>query len=148
MIADSELTMAIDSTFNSILNEIQLSKLNFLINVTLYAAYITLKKSTLVDLSGAQALPSPPLSRVLEKCLQDKSAAEDTIKKLEADLLTCEKRCKALTNEKNTLGEELNVINKLLSENKADSDISDKKIKQQEEETIKLKVRDKESEAC
>ena len=46
---DSDLTMAIDTTFNSILNEIQLSKLNFAIHLTPYAAYITLKKSTLVD---------------------------------------------------------------------------------------------------
>ena len=46
---NTESTMAIETTFNSILNEIQLSKLNFVMQLTPYAAYITLKKSTQVD---------------------------------------------------------------------------------------------------
>ena len=139
MIADSELTMAIDSTFNSIINEIQLSNLNFMINVTPYAAYITLKKSTLVDLNGAHALPSPPLLRVLQKSLEEKSAADDIIQNLKTDLMTCEKRCQELVNEKNTLYERLALVKNLMSENKAASAISDKKIERQEEEALKLK---------
>ena len=53
----TELTMATNLTFNSILNEIQLSKLNFSKNVTPYVAYITLKKSTQVDMRGNHLAP-------------------------------------------------------------------------------------------
>ena len=39
----TDLKMAVDATFSSILNEIQLSNLNFTIQLTPYAAYATLK---------------------------------------------------------------------------------------------------------
>ena len=38
MKTDTEYTMAVNDSFNSILKEIQLSKLNFLVNMTRYAA--------------------------------------------------------------------------------------------------------------
>ena len=50
----TELTMAVNMTFNSILNEIQFSKLNFAINLTLVAALYYVEK---VD-SGGQARQS------------------------------------------------------------------------------------------
>ena len=62
---DSELRMAIETKFDSIINEIQLSKLNFVVNITPYAAYITLKKSTLVNQSGIHSLLSPPILNLL-----------------------------------------------------------------------------------
>ena len=57
---DSELTMVVDSKFNSILKEIQQSKLNFVISLTPFSANITLKKSTQVDKNGAHIPPAPP----------------------------------------------------------------------------------------
>ena len=63
----SDLKMAVDATFSSILNKIQLSNLNFTIQVTPYAAYITLKKSTLKDHDGFYAVPSPPVLSLLQE---------------------------------------------------------------------------------
>ena len=64
--------MAVDATFQSILNEIQLSNLNFTIQVTPYAAYITLKKSTLKAQEGSsppilKKVPSPPILSLLQE---------------------------------------------------------------------------------
>ena len=58
---ETEFTMAADATYNLILNEIQLSKLNFSIQLTPYAAYNSLKKSIQVNWDGTLAVPSPPL---------------------------------------------------------------------------------------
>ena len=59
--------MAVDTTFSSILNEIQLSNLNFTIQMTPYAAYITLKKSSLKYQDGSYAVPSPPILTLLQE---------------------------------------------------------------------------------
>ena len=63
----SELKMAVDATFSSILNEIQLSGLNFTIQVTPYSAYITLKKSSQKDPNGSFTAPSPPVLSLLQE---------------------------------------------------------------------------------
>ena len=60
-IYDLEFTMAIETAFNAIINGIQLSKLNYAIQLTPYAAYIELNKSTQVDKNSIVAPPSPPL---------------------------------------------------------------------------------------
>ena len=67
-VTDSE--MAANTTFTSILNEIQLSNLNFTINVTPFAAYITLKKTLQKDLDGTLAVPAPPLLFLLQQSQQ------------------------------------------------------------------------------
>ena len=54
----TESKMAIDNKFGSILQEIELSNLNFAMKITPYAAYITLKKSTVVDMKGTPSQPS------------------------------------------------------------------------------------------
>ena len=46
---NSDLEMATNASFSSILNEIQLSNLNFTIEMTPFAAFITLKKTVLKD---------------------------------------------------------------------------------------------------
>ena len=112
MILDSELSMAIDTTFNSILNEIQLSKLNFNINVTPYAAYITLKKSTVIDRTGTSAIPSPPILRLLEKAIQDRFTAENENVELKTALLECEKRNEELSTENGILRKQLALVTK------------------------------------
>ena len=96
---DSDLTMAIDTTFNSILNEIQLSKLNFAINLTLYGAYITLKKSTLVDKEGLHSFPSPPVLRILEQTVREEFDFEVEVSCLKAALSNSEDQCNNLVKE-------------------------------------------------
>ena len=67
MVPVTELKMAINTTFTSILNEIQLSNLNFSIQTTPFAAYITLKKSVQKDLNGDYATPSPTILHLLQE---------------------------------------------------------------------------------
>ena len=92
MIPVTELTMAANSTFTSIISEIQLSNLNFNIKMTPFGAYITLKKTVQKDLHGNHATPSPPLLLVLHRahqeirCLQEeKSRLETALHMLEKD---------------------------------------------------------------
>ena len=62
--------MAIDAKFSSILSEIQLSNLNFTLQITPFAAYITLKKSVLTDQNGIKAVPAPPIIFHLQQAHQ------------------------------------------------------------------------------
>ena len=95
----TELKMATNTTFSSILNEIQLSNLNFTINLTPYAAYITLKKSVQKDMNGNLLTPAPPLLFLLhqaqEQTLQlrvENSELRSTIDNLEKklDAIACD----------------------------------------------------------
>ena len=97
MIVVTESKMAIDSTFNSIINEIQMSKLNFGIQLTPFAAYITLKKSTQVDKNGDYAVPSPPLFLILQQSYRDLCAAQEENTRLMETLKTCEQKCEDLS---------------------------------------------------
>ena len=99
MKSDSDLTMAVNATFNAILNEIQLSKFNFSINLTPYAAYVTLKKSTLVDLNGEVTFPSPPSFSLLEDSFRERVTADTEIERLKAALLKMEEHCNNLKRE-------------------------------------------------
>ena len=67
----TDLEMAVSASFSSILNEIQLSNLNFKIQMTPFAAHITLKKSALQDRNGIYAIPSPPILFLLQAGQQD-----------------------------------------------------------------------------
>ena len=96
MITDTESKIAVDTTFNSILNEIQLSNLNFVIQLSPYAAYITLKKSTQVDRNGVHLTPSPPILMLLQESNRDRSAAHDEIARLSQAFSDCEKKCDSL----------------------------------------------------
>ena len=71
MIPVTELEMAANTTFASIVNEIQLSNLNFTIKMTPFAAYITLKKTVQKDLNGFYVNPAPPLLFLLQKAQED-----------------------------------------------------------------------------
>ena len=96
---DTEFTMAADSTYISILNEIQLSNLNFSINLTPYAAYITLKKSIQVNWDGTTAVPSPPLFMLYQQSHRELMAAKEHIIGLRAALHESEKKCDDLAAE-------------------------------------------------
>ena len=104
---DSELTMSVDVKFNSLLNEIQKSKLNFVINITPCAAYVTIKKSTQVNKDGLPLSPSPPTFLLLEQSLSEKRASEIQINKLEKELLISEKQCEDLNKENASLLDQL-----------------------------------------
>ena len=95
----TESTMAIESTISSILNEIQHSKLNFAIQLTPYAAYITLKRSTQVDKNGVHAIPSPPIFLLLQKSFQDLHVAREQITYLENTLKESESANKSLLSK-------------------------------------------------
>ena len=69
--------MAINTTFGSILNEIQLSNLNFSIQMTPFAAYIVSKKSAQKDLDGVPVSPSPPVLYLFQQAQQEYLALQD-----------------------------------------------------------------------
>ena len=85
----TDLTMAINSTYGAILNQIQLSNLNFSINMTPFAAYITLKKSVQKDLHGVPSTPSPPVLYILQQVQQEHRAlqAENDELKVTSEIL-------------------------------------------------------------
>ena len=70
MVPSLDLQMAINNTYSSIISEIQLSNLNFSIQMTPFASYITLKKSVQKDMDGVQATPTPPLLFLLQEVRQ------------------------------------------------------------------------------
>ena len=78
----TDLKMAINTTFGSILNEIQLSNLNFSIQMTPFAANIILKKSVQKDRNGVPASPSPPILYLLQQARQEHLALENENHKL------------------------------------------------------------------
>ena len=78
MIPVTDLEMAASTTFASIVNEIQLSNLNFTIKMTPFAAYITLKKTVQKDVNGVKVNPAPPLLFLLNK-------AQENVHRLEVE---------------------------------------------------------------
>ena len=118
----SELAMAVDAKFNSILNEIQSSKLNFIINVAQYAAYITLEKSTHREKNGIAVQPSPLILRLLRESLRDKCNSEAEISQLKAALLKSEKCCEDLSQANQTLSDQLTTLKDLLLESENENE--------------------------
>jgi len=84
---DSDLKMVASYTFSCILSEIQLSNLNYSIQMTPFAAQITLKKSTQKDQDGVHLLPSPPLLHLLQEAQREINNLKEKMKQIES---TCE----------------------------------------------------------
>ena len=99
----TELTMAINTTFTSIINEIQLSNLNFSIQMTPYAAYITLKKSMQKDLNGIFATPSPPVLVLLQQSQQEVLHLQEENFQLKSAAAVLEKKCEDMALENASL---------------------------------------------
>ena len=99
--------MAINATYNSILNEIQLSNLNYSIQLTPYAAYIVLKKSTQVNLNGVSTTHSPPVFLLFQQLQRDLKAAIKENTSLRAALYESEKKCAVMENTTISLTSEL-----------------------------------------
>ena len=140
---DSELRMAVCEKFNSILDEVQQSKLNYHISLTPFAAYITLKKSTQVELDGKLASPSPPLLRLLEQSLREKFNYESEINLLKTTLLKSESQCDQLSRENRSLLDQISSEKEHLDQFKEENDAAKMKLDLQEKEILKLHVEKK-----
>ena len=119
MIPVTELEMAASTTFASIVNEIQLSNLNFTIKMTPFAAYITLKKTVQKDINGVHASPAPPLLFLLHKSQEDLHSLQVENSKLKAAAESSAHEAAVLISsleESNHAVEELNDENIILKE--------------------------------
>ena len=135
---DTEFTMAADATYNSILNEIQLSRLNFSIQLTPYAAYITLKKSIQVNCDGIPAVPSPPLFMLYQQSNRDLMAAKKDIIELKAALHESGKKCDDLMSANASILLKLKTADENLAlANGANAELT-MKLNSKKQEVIKL----------
>jgi len=122
--------MAIDAKFNSIVHDIQLSNLNFTIQLTPYAEYVVIKKSTQLDKNGNPLVPTSPTFMLLQKSYSEHGATLDQLSELQVRLQQCEQRCaelecvntsllKKLQNSDSSLvasGERISNLEKILKE--------------------------------
>ena len=114
----SDMAMAVNTTYSSILNEIQLSNLNYSIQMTPYASYITLKKSVQTDLTGAPATPSPPLLFLLQTSQQENHQLREENCRLKSALEMKQSELVKIKKENEYLGnsiEESNISVKTLN---------------------------------
>ena len=95
----TDLKMAVDATFSSILHEIQLSNLNFTLQITPFTAYITLKKSVLRDQNGNKAVPAPPVVLLLQQAQQTIGELQAANEHLKMKSDTAETTIENLVNE-------------------------------------------------
>ena len=123
----TELKMAIDATFSSILSEIQLSNLNFNLQITPYAAYITLKKSVITDQNGIKAVPAPPILFLLQQAHQKIAELQEENKGLKVKM-----------HENAMLVEAIDASNNTLAASNAAKDTLQTKLEAAEEEIIKV----------
>ena len=123
MVPITDLEMAVNTTFSSIVNEIQLSNLNFCIQMTPFGAYITLKKSAQRDLAGNRVLPSPPLLFHLHDAQQNVSRLQEENSELKTANEVLEKTCNDLGLENDCFVTSKNEANNTINilQNKLDS---------------------------
>ena len=114
--------MAINSTFSSILNEIQLSNLNFTIQLTPFGAYISLKKSAQKDQQGRYSTPSPPLLFLMQQVQQDNFALRDENSKLKAALDNLKDKYEEIVRENEVLVTSLEETHTKVSDMKTTND--------------------------
>ena len=112
----TEFNMATNTTFSSILNEIQLSNLNFEIKLTPFAAYITLKKSVQKDMDGTLRTPAPPLLFLLNQAQEQTLRLQVENSELKSTLNNLEKKLEALTYENAGLVESLEEKNESVAD--------------------------------
>ena len=173
MVPVTELTMAINTTFDSILQEIQYSNLNFSIQVTPFAAYITLKKSVQKNLNGDVASPSLPIHVLLRRAHQEILQLQNENNQLKTNAAILEKKCEttelenanlvhkheemnknveALTAMKNILHDKINVTERENAKKQTELSRLESKTKElkkkhgEELKTLKYQIRDLENE--
>ena len=108
--------MAASTTFSSILNEIQLSNLNFTIKMTPYAAYITLKKTVQKDMNGTLATPAPPLLFLLSQAQEQALRLQVENSELRSTIATLEMKYDGVRNENVQLFEAVEEMKKAVAE--------------------------------
>ena len=139
MVPVTELEMSINNTFGSILNEIQLSNLNFSLQVTPFTAYITLKKSVQKDVNGVPATPSPPLLYLLQQAQQVILQLQDENSKLKTSVAALEEKTKSAINEKDVLVDTVKEVNEEAAGLAAINNNLRDKINEAEKESSKIK---------
>ena len=148
----SDMAMAVNTTYSSILNEIQLSNLNYSIQMTPYASYITLKKSVQKDLTGAPATPSPPLLFLLQTSHQEnnqlheenfrlKSAFE--MQRIELDTVKREKECLENTVEESNLS--VKALNTMIANLHSQLNVAEKELEKCSADKVDLCEKSKEA---
>ena len=153
--SDKNPTMMASKTFDSILDQIQKSNLNFQLRISPFSANISIKRSPVKDMSGAPLLlprASPncshPASVAETEILASKTLLETSLKSLKVDyenaLLRCEasdRRIIFLENKAAIKGEPNEALkNNLIEKNVVISDLSIQ-IKQLSEDKEYLKGR-------
>ena len=134
----TDLKMAVDATFSSIINEIQLSNLNFSLQITPFAAYITLKKSVIKDYDGIQAVPSPPIMLLLQQAQQtiNDLQEENKLQKIETD--AAHKNNENLVNDNAALVKAVQVSDEKLAVSDATNHSLHEKLNAAEKEILKI----------
>ena len=134
----TDLKMAIDATFSSILNEIQLSNLNFTLQITPFAAYITLKKSVLTDQNGIKAVPAPPVIFLLQQVHQTIAELQEENNRLKINCDAAEKFNQKLVHENAILVEAIDVSNNKVAACNATTDTLRSKLEAAEEKNLEI----------
>ena len=134
----TDLKMAIDATFSSILNEIQLSNLNFTLQITPFAAYITLKKSVLRDQNGTKAVPAPPVIFLLQQAHQAIAELQEENNRLKINCDAAEKFNQKLVHENAILVEAIDVSNNKVAACNATTDTLRSKLEAAEEKNLEI----------
>ena len=138
MIQITDLKMAVDATFSSIINEIQLSNLNFSLQMTPFAAYITLKKSVIKDVDGIQAFPSPPILLLLQQANQTIDNLQEENKQLKIETDAAHKNNENLVNDNAALVEAVQASDTKLAVSKATNHSLHEKLAAAEKEILKV----------
>ena len=135
----TDLKMAVNETFSSIISEIQLSNINFSVQITPFSAYITLKKSVIKDQNGNHAFPSPPILFLLQQAQQTISELreENDLLKIRSD--AAENNYENLTNENAALVEAIAKFNNNIAASDASYNTLHAKLKAAEAEIIKIR---------
>ena len=134
----TDLKMAIDATFSSILSEIQLSNLNFTLQITPFAAYITLKKSVLTDQNGIKAVPAPPVILLLQQAYQTIAELQEENNRLKINCDAAEKFNQKLVHENAILVEAIDVSNNKVAACNATTDTLQSKLQAAEEKILEI----------
>ena len=137
----TDLKMAVDATFQSILNEIQPSNLNFFLQLTPFAAYITMKKSVIKDHNGIKAVPSPPILLLLQQAQQTIAELREENEHLKMKSDAADKNNENTVNDNATLVEALRMSGDKLAASNATNDVLREKLEAAEKDILKISSR-------
>ena len=147
MNAITDLKMSIDATFSSIISVIQLSNLNFSLQITPFSAYITLKKSVIKDENGVQAVPLPPILFLLQQAHQSVAQHREENEQLKLKIDVVEKDEDTLVNDKEALIKAVAVSNNNLAALNASINILNAKLDAAEKKITEINSAKNSSEA-